>query len=71
MADRLQEPFLIYWRYDAEERWMTAGLSPAPGQRSGERLPSKLYEFVDDDDVYSIFVTIEEGDMLVLPSPTP
>jgi len=31
--------------------------------------PSKLYEHKHGDDVYSVFVTIEEGDTLILPFP--
>ena len=31
--------------------------------------PSKLYELKDGDDSYSVFVTIEEGDTLILPFP--
>lgn len=31
--------------------------------------PSKLYEHKMGDDVYSVFVTIEEGDTLILPFP--
>ena len=31
--------------------------------------PSKLYEHKHCDDVYSVFVTIEEGDMLIIPFP--
>ena len=31
--------------------------------------PSKLYEFKHGDDRYSVFVTIEEGDTLILPFP--
>lgn len=31
--------------------------------------PSKLYKFNDGDDDYSVFVTIEEGDTLVIPFP--
>ncbi len=31
--------------------------------------PSKLYEFIDGDKTYSVFVTIEEGDTLILPFP--
>lgn len=31
--------------------------------------PSKLYEHKHGDDVYSVFVTIEEGDTLIIPFP--
>lgn len=31
--------------------------------------PSKLYEHKHGEDVYSVFVTIEEGDTLILPFP--
>ena len=31
--------------------------------------PSKLYKHKHGDDVYSVFVTIEEGDTLILPFP--
>ena len=31
--------------------------------------PSKLYELKNGDDSYSVFVTIEEGDTLILPFP--
>ncbi len=34
-----------------------------------EDYPSKLYEFKHGDDRYSVFVTIEEGDTLILPFP--
>lgn len=34
-----------------------------------EGYPSKLYELKDGDDSYSVFVTIEEGDTLILPFP--
>ena len=34
-----------------------------------EGYPSKLYELKDGDDSYSVFVTIEDGDMLILPFP--
>lgn len=31
--------------------------------------PSKLYEFKNGEDVYSVFITVEEGDTLILPFP--
>ena len=31
--------------------------------------PSKLYEFKDGDEDYSVYITIEDGDTLVLPFP--
>lgn len=31
--------------------------------------PSKLYEHKHGEDVYSVFITIEEGDTLILPFP--
>lgn len=31
--------------------------------------PSKLYEHKHGDDIYSVFITIEEGDTLILPFP--
>ena len=31
--------------------------------------PSKLYKHKHGDDVYSVFITIEEGDTLILPFP--
>ena len=31
--------------------------------------PSKLYEFIDAEDGFTVFVVIEEGDTLVLPCP--
>lgn len=34
-----------------------------------EGYPSKLYEYKDGDDIYSVFVTIDEGDTLILPFP--
>ena len=34
-----------------------------------EEYPSKLYEYKDGDDIYSVFVTIDEGDTLILPFP--
>ena len=34
-----------------------------------EDYPSTLYEFKHGDDRYSVFVTIEEGDTLILPFP--
>lgn len=34
-----------------------------------DEYPSKLYEHKHGDDVYSVFVTIEEGDTLILPFP--
>ena len=34
-----------------------------------EGYPSKLYELKDGDDSYSVFVTIEDGDTLILPYP--
>ena len=34
-----------------------------------EEYPSKLYEYKDGDDSYSVFVTIEDGDTLILPFP--
>lgn len=34
-----------------------------------EGYPSKLYELKDGDDSYSVFVTIEDGDTLILPFP--
>lgn len=34
-----------------------------------DKYPSKLYEYKDGDDSYSVFVTIEDGDTLILPFP--
>ena len=34
-----------------------------------DKYPSKLYEYKDGDDSYSVFVTIDEGDTLILPFP--
>ena len=34
-----------------------------------EEYPSKLYEYKDGDGIYSVFVTIDEGDTLILPFP--
>lgn len=34
-----------------------------------EDYPSKLYEFKEGEETYSVFVTIEEGDTLILPFP--
>lgn len=34
-----------------------------------DKYPSKLYEYKDGDDSYSVFVTIEDGDTLILPYP--
>ena len=31
--------------------------------------PSTLYEFKHGEDVYSVFITVEEGDTLILPFP--
>lgn len=31
--------------------------------------PSKLYEFKKGEDVYSVFIMVEEGDTLILPFP--
>lgn len=31
--------------------------------------PSKLYEFKNGEDVYSVFIMVEEGDTLILPFP--
>ena len=34
-----------------------------------EKYPSKLYEYKGGEESYSVFVTIEEGDTLILPFP--
>ena len=34
-----------------------------------DKYPSKLYEYKDGDDSYSVFVTIEDGDTLIRPFP--
>lgn len=39
------------------------------GNDPEDDFPSKLYEFKHGEDVYSVFVTIEDGDTLILPFP--
>lgn len=34
-----------------------------------DKYPSKLYEFKNGDEMYSVFITIEKGDTLILPFP--
>ena len=54
---------------DSELLTLLAEVQAEIAARKIDDYPSKLYEHKHGDDVYSVFVTIEEGDTLIIPFP--